>query len=69
MADIKNDYTELFITPRSAKCWQVVIRPAEVRRLEMNEIKVIYTAKRKDLAVAFAEGRSSITGEPIRMGP
>lgn len=58
---------EILISPFSAKKWQVVERPEGERPLERNEVKVLYTTTSKQLAVAFAEGRQSITGQVIRI--
>lgn len=59
--------TELLIHPHSARKWSVICRPDKEGRLDLMDIKNIYTARSKELCVAFAEGRQSVTGEPIRM--
>jgi hypothetical protein len=60
-------YTELLIHGVTVKRWQVVQRANVDRPLERDEYKVLATFTSKVLAVAWAEGRASVTGQVIRM--
>lgn len=58
--------TELVISPRSKSCWQLVQRVLADRPLNRNEVRALSTFHNRQLAITFAEGRSSITGQQIR---
>ncbi len=59
--------TELVIHPFSAKRWQVIerLKTDGVSPLAPPKIKLLITYSKKELAVAFAEGRQSVTGQSI----
>jgi hypothetical protein len=58
--------TELLITAKSAKVWYVIERPITEDIIPQKDIKRLFTTTSKPLAVAFAEGRVSVSGQPIR---
>lgn len=49
--------TELVLVYKYKNKWEVVERPAGDRVLELHEVKTLFTCKKKDIALAWAEGR------------
>ena len=58
---------ELAVMALGPKKWRVVRRPIQEGPIDMKAIHVLFNCKLKLEAVAYAEGRSALSGERIRM--